>query len=128
MSAAGAALAGVGEAALATVATVAYLATTEVDDGLEALVFLPVLAVLGAVFAAVAGWRRRDLRWPVVSALAAAAAAVAGLMVSAGTEGDGDLARSALGAGVVILMFAVVGSVLGWVLGAGVRRVVVSRR
>jgi len=53
-------------AALATVAaalTFAYLSSITIDDGLEALIFIPIIGVLFTSAGAFGGWRGRTWSW-----------------------------------------------------------------
>jgi hypothetical protein len=55
---------------LATVIVAVYLGAIEIDDGLEALVYLPLIGVISLAAAVPAGWRRASPCWPMVAASA----------------------------------------------------------
>lgn len=64
---------GVAGAVIAGLASWIYLASIEIDDGLEALMFLPILAVVLLAIGTMAGLRRADMSWPALAALGSVA-------------------------------------------------------
>ena len=105
-------------AGVAGIVTAAYLASITIDDGLEALVFLPVLGGLLALAGLRAGWRGHAIAWPVQAGLAATGATLAAVLIVALATSDPMLFGAAIGASVVVATFAVTGALVGWGAGA----------
>lgn len=100
------------------IVTAAYLASITIDDGLEALVFLPVLAGLLALAGLRSGWRGHAIAWPVQAGLAATVATLAAVLIVALANGNPRLLLASIGASAVVATFATTGGVVGWGAGA----------
>ena len=119
-------LAGAGCGTFALVATLAYLASIEVDDGLEALIVVPLLAGSSLLVAAPFGARGRSF-WRTVPALSLGAATVPGLVGFACLPDPADLASVVWSTAMAAALVAVAGT-LGWSFGAVVMRRAGRRR
>jgi len=116
-------VAGAIEATVSILATIVYLSAIEIDDGLEALMFLPILGVVSLVAGIAAGSRGADIAWPAVAGVSAAVC-TALVIAAVGLLTLNWLAASAtLSAALVVGGFALCGGLVGWALGRGVRRV-----
>lgn len=113
-------LAGAACGTFALTATLAYLASIEVDDGLEALVVIPLLAGSSLVAAAAFGARGWSLR-RTVPALSVGAATVLGLVLLARVPNPADLG-SVVGSTAMAAALVAVAGASGWSLGAAVAR------
>src|SRR4051795_5429821 len=72
---------GTGAGLLTVAGTWLYLDSIEIDDGLEGLIVLPILAVACALVAVWLGHQRSRLRHPIVCALGATATVIAALLL-----------------------------------------------
>jgi hypothetical protein len=115
-------VAGVTCGIVASAATAAYLASIEIDDGLELLMYLPIMAVCAAVAAlvlGVAGVGCRDAVVPVAVAAPAAPGAL-WLVIAASPLQMGSVVTVV----VASALCAGSGALVGWPVGATVRRLV----
>ena len=116
------ALVGVAGATGSAGATWLYLASITIDDGLEGLIYLPIL---GAVLAVIGGWagsRGMPWSWPRTAALGSAGATLVFLLALAAYRSDGTLARAALAASAVVAVFPFTGAIIGWGLTSWIKR------
>ncbi|HEX5944668.1 MAG TPA: hypothetical protein VFY82_00250 [Acidimicrobiales bacterium] len=107
---------------VASAATAAYLSSIEIDDGLELLIYMPIMAGCAAVAAlmlGVAGVRFGDAVLPI----AVASPVVPGGLWLAITRSPLQ-AGSVVGVVVMSVLCAAVGALAGWPVGAVVRRLV----
>ncbi len=116
------ALVGAGAAAVSGGATWMYLASITVDDGLEGLVYLPILGVVMLLICGRAGWRQLPWAWARAAALGSVVATAMLLLSLSVYRGDALLARAAVGASVVVAAFPFTGAVIGWGLSTWVKR------
>jgi hypothetical protein len=115
-------LAGVASVAVAGAATWVYLRSITIDDGLEGLIYLPILSVAMIAITARAGWRGHEWAWARSAALGAAGATSLFLLALAVHRSDATLARAAIGASLVVAVFPFTGAVIGWGLATWLRR------
>ena len=122
---------GIGVSSVGAALTAAYLASITIDDGLEALIGVPIIAVLFVGVGALGGWRGRTWRW--VLGMAVACAALIGavviiptfwMLLVASHEKPSDFGISESGAWVIAGMVIVstistVGTIAGGVLACG---------
>lgn len=96
--------------------TAGYLAVIEIDDGLEALAFLPIIGFLSFVPAMLAGWLRAQLFWPMLAAMTASvtSAAIVFVIVPETSSSGLSLAEAVF---VGSAFFAVPGGYTGYGLG-----------
>lgn len=114
---------GVVSTLVAVLLTVVYLASIEIDDGLEALLFLPVLALttfVGATFVSRRGSRSGWAPGVLGVIVGATATAVVGLVAVVIESGGGNFVPVSSIARVVAL-FAGVGASAGWFVGWALR-------
>lgn len=107
---------------VATAATAAYLASIEIDDGLELLIYLPIMAGCAAVAALVLGGAGVPFG-AAVPPLAVAAPVVPGALWLVITKSPLQ-AGSVIGVVVMSILSAAVGALAGWPVGAVIRRLV----
>lgn len=104
--------------------TALYLDSIEIDDGLEALVFRPVLVVVGVVAGIVGAWWSERIAWPVICG-AAAASVIALVFLSSsirnGSSGPSPVPYVVMSA-VLFFPLVTVGAVGGQRAGRLVRR------
>jgi hypothetical protein len=116
-------VAGAGEVVLSILATAVYLSAIDIDDGLEALMFLPILAVVSFSVGIATGSKGADAGWPAIAGISAGACTA--LVIA----GIGLLtlnwlaATSTITVAVVVAALALAGGFVGWALGRGLRRV-----
>ncbi len=116
------ALAGAVAAAVSAGLTRLYLATITIDDGLEGLIYLPILGVLMIMITAHGGWNARAWPWARAAAIGAVAATSVFLFALAAYREDALLARAAIGASVIVAVFPFTGALIGWGLSTFLRR------
>ena len=116
------ALAGVAAAAVSAAITWLYLVSVTIDDGLEGLIYLPILSAAMIAISARAGWRDQDWKWARAAALGAVLATSGFLLAFAIYRGDISLARDAIGASLVVAVFPFTGAFVGWGLATFIRR------
>ena len=104
-------------ALVSTVFTAIYLALIEVDDGLEALLYLPLLGAMLTIVAGLAGWRGRSARWPLNATLGATASTAIVLLLIAAVSRDITFVDAAAGTFVVVAGVALTGAFVGWAVG-----------
>ena len=109
--------AGVGAAVFAGLATWVYLRSITIDDGLEALAFLPILGLAMVVIGAVAGWRGLPWAWPLTASLGASGAVLIGLLCLAAKRQELLLAEASVATTAFVAAFTMTGSIIGWSLG-----------
>jgi len=112
---------GGGAAIFAGTATWIYLKSITVDDGLEALVFLPILGIAMVVIGAIAGRRGLPWSWPRSASLGASGVALIGLLGLAAKRQELRLAEASIATTAFVAAFAMTGSIIGWSLGQGWR-------
>jgi hypothetical protein len=116
------ALVGAGAAAVSGGATWLYLASITLDDGLEGLVYLPILGVVMLVICGLAGWRQLPWGWARTAAIGSVVTTAIVLLGLSAYRGDALLARAAVGVSVVVAAFPFTGAVIGWGLATWVKR------
>ena len=95
-------VAGVGAAVLATALTWGYLSSITIDDGLEGLVFLPLLAVACGIVSVPVGWRHTSIAGPATIAGVAVATATVVLAAHGASRGGPPLASTVVVGAVVL--------------------------
>ena len=115
-------LAGIVECALSIAITAIYLSMIEIDDGLEALMFIPVMAAVSVPAALVAGWKGARSQWPIVAGMAAAATAFVAVLLLGANAGNSPDASLALSFSAIVFVLAGGGSCVGYVVGSIARR------
>ena len=116
-------VAGATEVVVSILATAVYLSVIEIDDGLEALMFLPILGIVSFTVGVAAGSKRADIGWPAIAGISAGACAAL-VFAGVGILTLNWLAASVtLGAAFVVAGFGLCGGYAGWALGRGLRRV-----
>ena len=130
--------------------TAIYLSLITIDDGLEALMFVPILGVMFAIAGCVGGWRGRTIMWSLglsLGLLIVAFAAEAVWWIWILTHGRGDTGADAIGSGLpdpaeifsatvlagastlgFLTGYAFVISAIGWLVGLGARGQILRRR
>jgi hypothetical protein len=111
------------EVVVSILATAVYLSAIEIDDGLEALMILPILGVVSLLAGIASGSRGADAGWPAtagVSAGACTALVIAGIGV---VTLNWLALTTTVSVAVVVAGFALGGGFAGWALGRGLRRV-----
>lgn len=107
---------------VASAATAAYLSSIEIDDGLELLIYVPIMALCAAVAALVLGVAGVPFGSTVLPIAVAAPVVPGGLWLA--------ITTSPLQAGSVVyvvvmsVLCAAVGALAGWPIGAVIRRLV----
>ena len=114
--------AGVGAAIFAGLITWLYLRSITIDDGLEALAFLPILAGAMVVIGASAGWRRLPWAWPRTASIGASGVVLIGLLGLAVKRQELLLAEASIATTALVAAFTMTGSIIGWSLGTWVSR------
>ena len=114
--------AGVGAAIFAGIATWIYLNSITIDDGLEALAFLPILGAAMVVIGAAAGWRHLPWAWPRTASLGASGVVLVGLLALAAKRGELLLAEASIATTAFVAAFTMTGSIVGWSLGTWASR------
>lgn len=98
-----------------TVAIVSvYLGAISIDDGLEALAFLPIIGGVSVVGAAPAGWRQASLCWPMLAAMAVVGTSAGLVWLVPPPHYSRGLAHLVLAGGP---FFAIPGGYFGYVVG-----------
>lgn len=116
------ALVGAGAAVVSGAATWLYLASITIDDGLEGLVYLPILGVVMLLICGRAGWHQLPWGWARSAAIGSVVATAVLLLGLSVYRGDAFLARAAVGVTVVVAAFPFTGAVIGWGLASWVKR------
>lgn len=95
------------------------LSSIAIDDGLEGLIVLPILAAICAVPGSWLGYRQSRLRGPITCAVAATATVTASLLIWQEVRGrGGPPVLQNLGLGIVVLLpFAMLGVIIGFSAG-----------
>ena len=115
-------LTGVAGALIAAAVTWVYLSSITIDDGLEALMFLPILGVALVALGTIAGLRQRDKTWPALVALGSVQTTALYLIVRAIARREAALALASLTASSFIGVFALGATFAGWAFGRWVKR------
>jgi hypothetical protein len=116
-------VAGAIEVVVSILATAVYLSAIEIDDGLEALMFLPILGAVSVLAGIASGSRGADARWPTAAGLSA------GVCTALVIGGIGAVTlnwlavTTTLNVAFIVAALALGGSFAGWALGRGLRRV-----
>jgi hypothetical protein len=115
--------AGLAVALLACSSTYLHLSSIKIDDGLEGLVFLPILLGAGFLVGPVLGRRRTNPLQPFLCAAVASVAVGITLAAWRSTRQGGASTFSIVVMTVVVFFpLALTGAVLGWAAGIALRR------
>ncbi len=115
-------LTGVVGALIAGVVTWAYLSSITVDDGLEALMFLPILGVVLVALGVIAGLHRRNKSWPALVALGSVQTTAIYLISRAIARRELVLALASLTTSSFIGVLALAATFAGWAFGSWIKR------
>ncbi len=115
-------LTGVIGALIAATTTWVYLASITIDDGLEALMFVPILVAVLVTLGTIAGLRRRSTSWPAFVALGAVATTTLYLLSLAAVRRNSTLAFASVATSTLVGGLAFGASFVGWAFGTWVKR------